>query len=242
MRFLVLLPVTILTVAASEEPNEKHGVRRELQTLVRGPYFPGDTQPPVNGRSYEITMTNLAYSQPMGPAFVTVHNGAATPVFQAGAPAGSGLEVLAEEGDPSQLVAEYANAGGVLSAVAEGSAPIFAGESRTFTVTVTDEYPYFSMATMLVNTNDCFAGVSMMMPEDDMVVSAPGYDSGTEANDESCAHVPGPACAGLQDNDGLDPDGEGVVHIHRGVHGIGDLDASLYDWRNPVMRVHIREV
>jgi len=31
--------------------------------------------------------------------------------------------------------------------------------------------------------------------------------------------------------------GEGVVHVHRGIHGIADLDASEYDWRNPMLDI-----
>ena len=76
----------------------------------------------------------------------------------------------------------------------------------------------------------------MIKPTNGMVLYSPGYDSGTELNDESCEHIPGPACSG-QDNDGMDPDGEGMIHVHRGVHGVGNLTASVYDWRNPVMKV-----
>ena len=32
---------------------------------------------------------------------------------------------------------------------------------------------------------------------------------------------------------------EGYVHIHAGIHGIGDLDASVRDWRNPVAEITI---
>jgi len=32
---------------------------------------------------------------------------------------------------------------------------------------------------------------------------------------------------------------ESFVHIHRGIHGTGDLDASTKDWRNPVARIRI---
>jgi hypothetical protein len=32
------------------------------------------------------------------------------------------------------------------------------------------------------------------------------------------------------------------VHIHRGTHGIGDLDADRYDWRNPVARITVTRI
>jgi len=35
------------------------------------------------------------------------------------------------------------------------------------------------------------------------------------------------------------PPGEEFIHIHRGVHGIGNISASEYDWRNPVAEVFV---
>ena len=40
----------------------------------------------------------------------------------------------------------------------------------------------------------------------------------------------------------LNDDGEGFIHVHRGVHGIGDLDAAEYDWRNPMLRVEFTQM
>jgi hypothetical protein len=36
--------------------------------------------------------------------------------------------------------------------------------------------------------------------------------------------------------------GEGFVHVHRGMHGVGDFKAAARDWRNPVARVQVRLV
>jgi hypothetical protein len=36
--------------------------------------------------------------------------------------------------------------------------------------------------------------------------------------------------------------GEGFVHVHRGIHGVGDLKPIGRDWRNPVATVSIRLV
>ena len=33
--------------------------------------------------------------------------------------------------------------------------------------------------------------------------------------------------------------GEGVIHVHRGMQGVGDFNASMRDWRNPVARITI---
>ncbi len=39
-----------------------------------------------------------------------------------------------------------------------------------------------------------------------------------------------------------DADGEGYVHIHAGIQGIGDLTSADYDWRNPTARIVIKRV
>ena len=50
--------------------------------------------------------------------------------------------------------------------------------------------------------------------------------------------IPGPPCgnAGVRDTGNA----EGFVHVHAGVHGIGDLVAADHDWRNPVAKITIR--
>ena len=65
-------------------------------------------------------------------------------------------------------------------------------------------------------------------------------DAGTETNDGSCAIVPGPACRGeaLSYYD----EGEGFLTIHNGIHGFGKLNASIYDWRNPVAKIVVTRV
>ena len=65
--------------------------------------------------------------------------------------------------------------------------------------------------------------------------------AGTEENNELCSHIPGPACDA--DSGNLeDGPGEGFIHINRGVHGIGNLTTSVYDWRNPVAEVFVTDV
>ena len=80
--------------------------------------------------------------------------------------------------------------------------------------------------------------LNILSPADTYFIYPPALTSGTEANNELCTHVPGPACDA--DSGNLeDVPGEGYVHIHRGVHGVGDLTASVYDWRNPVAEVFV---
>jgi hypothetical protein len=44
-------------------------------------------------------------------------------------------------------------------------------------------------------------------------------------------------CAGAGGSPGVG--GEGFVHIHPGIHGIGDLIPAQRDWRNPVAKISI---
>ena len=89
-------------------------------------------------------------------------------------------------------------------------------------------------------TNDAFFaldGARGPIVRDGLSRYSPAYDAGSEANDEQCASIPGPACGG---NGGLE--GEGFVHVHAGVHGVGDLVPARHDFRNPVARVRIDRV
>jgi hypothetical protein len=63
------------------------------------------------------------------------------------------------------------------------------------------------------------------------------YDAGTEANTESCAHIPGPPCGNkfVRVTEGA----EGVVAPHQGVLGIGDLDPAVLGWSDPVVTVSV---
>ena len=100
---------------------------------------------------------------------------------------------------------------------------------------------------MLIPTNDAFLAVDaadLPARREELALAVPAYDSGTEPNDETCASIPGPffvECGG-PGGGGAPAGGEGYVHVHTGIHGIGDLDASARDWRNPVARVTVRRV
>jgi hypothetical protein len=96
---------------------------------------------------------------------------------------------------------------------------------------------------MLIPTNDSFIAVNgMPLPKgkEPAVYLSTGHDAGSEPNDEICANIPGPVCGG----EGTSPNagGEGFVHITAGIHGIGDLAAADYDWRNPVARIVVKKV
>ena len=69
----------------------------------------------------------------------------------------------------------------------------------------------------------------------------------SEANAESADTV---GALGATDDDpisgiGINEGGEGYIHVHAGVHGIGGsggLSPATHDWRNPVVEVTIERI
>ena len=191
--------------------------------------------------SYEVRIVNATRGQVITPPFVAVHNHQVS-LFQLGKPAPDYLVPLAEDGDSSAVVSA-ARASANVHAVATGEGAIPPGHSLTLSVESDDGFPLLTVAAMLATSNDAFLAVhSMALPEGDTPtsLSAQVYDAGSEANSESCHTIPGPPCGspGFRDSDGA----EGFVHVHSGIHGIGDLAPETYDWRNPGAYVTVRKV
>jgi len=193
------------------------------------------------GRNFEVTITNLTRGQSFTPILVASHRGTVD-LFTLGEPASDSLTALAEGGNTAPLateleanprVMEVANSGGLLGP----------GESVSVVVAGGRGVKRITLASMAIPTNDGFIALdSVRAPRGQHAVSyvIPVYDAGTETNDESCANIPGPVCGG--NGPSPEDDGEGYVHIHAGIHGIGDLSAADFDWRNPAVKVTIRRV
>ena len=94
---------------------------------------------------------------------------------------------------------------------------------------------------MLVTTNDTFTAIRGLRPHPAHMVSVmvPGYDAGSEGNNEMCAFIPGPPCGNPFQRDVANA--EGYVHINSGVQQSGDLTGT-HDWRNPVARITVKRV
>ena len=195
---------------------------------------------------FEVTVTNLTRGQRFTPILVASHR-AGVSLFTLGKPASHELEQLAEEGDVKPLTAQLSASRDVLEVINNGKL-LDPGQSSSQIVRTRDGFNHLIVAAMLIPTNDGFFalnGVRGPRGDETITLYSPAYDSGTEVNDEKCASIPGPffkECGGPGGGADVIGGAEGFVHIHAGIHGIGDLAASLRDWRNPVAQITIRRI
>ena len=185
----------------------------------------------------QVTITNLTSAVSFTPILVTSHRKGVS-LYEPGSAASDELAAIAEGGDIAPMtavlqadprVADVQNSAGLL-------AP---GSSVTVSVSSKHGARHISLASMMLPTNDGFIALNSVRAPRHGTASyySQGYDAGTEPNDELCISIPGPTCGGEGPSPGVD--GEGYVHINRGIHGIGDLAPDVYDWRNPVARITI---
>lgn len=199
-----------------------------------------------NWATYEVTITNITPSQQFTPILAVSHK-ASVKLFQLGQPASPELATLAEEGNVAPLAAALATLPGT-GRVATGNGLTNPGASTTLTVMGRRGFNLLSVAAMLIPTNDAFFavnGVEFPRGWETLNLRAPAYDSGSERNDELCVSIPGPLFAECNGSGGGGaPAGgeEGFVHIHSGIHGVGDLKPAKRDWRNPVAAITVRRV
>ncbi|MDP5208720.1 spondin domain-containing protein [Microbulbifer sp. 2205BS26-8] len=148
---------------------------------------------------FEVTVTNLTHGQPLSPIAVVAH-GSTLQGWTVGEPSSSGLELLAEGGDNSEFLMAFEDAGNFASISAE--APLGPGGTDSFSLSFAEEEEILlTVATMLVNTNDAFSGVtridiSALAVGESLQRLAPVYDAGTEFNSELAGTIPGPADGG----------------------------------------------
>ena len=202
---------------------------------------------------FEVTVTNLTLAQPLSPAAVILHR-SGYHSFVDGESASNDIEELAEGGDNSGLLASAQAASQyVASASTAGPVP---PQSRSDSVTLdvpTAELSDLrvSVVTMLVHTNDAITGanafdLSDMAVGERRIVVGPSWDSGTEANTETQATMPGPDFGGEGFNAVRD-DTIDSVRIHAGVvtsasTAFGLATSNLEDrhrFLNPTSRIAI---
>lgn len=197
--------------------------------------------------TYEITITNLTTGQPITPAVFAVHLGRHH-LFRDGAAASNGIQQLAENGGVSVLAAEVAADDDILASTVIGGAPLAPGTSAVGLLEVVGAANRFSLAAMLVCTNDGFGGIDGdRLPGrigDQHDYYAGAFDAGTELNTESFADLV-PPCDGNpgtgtgESNPALAENGK--IHSHLGIQGGSDL-TEAHDWSGPVLKITIRRV
>ena len=200
--------------------------------------------PNPRNRTYEVTIVNVTKGQVFSPPVLVTHSSDVA-LFEVGTPALVELALVAEDGAGQPLVDLVEGLPQVFEAQAT-SAPLMPGASAVYSIDGSRNKGVLSVVGMLVNTNDAFFAIdSVDLPRfrgSSRSYYASAYDAGSEGNNEDCAFIPGPACPAGSGNARSTADAEGYVHIHNGVHGIADLAASAYDWRNPVARITITRV
>jgi hypothetical protein len=198
----------------------------------------------ADAMTYEITITNVTYGQRFTPLLLVTHRPDVR-LFRLGAPASAELATLAEEGNVAPLRTVLAGTPGVRATEA-GSGLTDAGATAHFVLRGHPRQDRLSLAAMLIPTNDAFVALDAVeLPVNgSLTYTAVAYDAGSERNDETCASIPGPGfgeCGGP--GGGAKPGGgEGFVHVHRGIHGVGDFDPADRAWQNPVAIVTITRV
>ena len=197
--------------------------------------------------TYGITITNVTSGQPITPAVFAAHNGRHD-LFGRGHRASNGLTQLAENGGVPVLAAEVAANGEIAASTIVGTTPLAPGTSASATIEVIGRVNRFSLAAMLVCTNDGFGGIDgKRLPTrigDEREYSARAYDAGTEINTEMFDDLV-PPCNGDPDTGTgtSNPDlaENGTVQRHRGIQGIGDL-TSVHGWSGPALAITIERI
>jgi hypothetical protein len=165
----------------------------------------------VNGGTpgdFTVTVTNNSGGSAYGvagrlsPILYVVHDDTAA-LFEQAAGASLGLEELAEDGDPTSLFSEVEALGAAVSDFAIVDTPdggvqgaLSDGETYSFDITASADFPLLSFAGMVAPSNDTFAafgpgGVSLFngvtpLTDEELATAVAGalaaWDAGTEAN------------------------------------------------------------
>ena len=187
--------------------------------------MPIEVPEPMITYSYQVTVTNLTYAQPMSPMAVLLHNEGQ--LWTIGEMASVPLENLAESGDNADVLAEP-----IVLSGQSGAGLLLPGMSEvvdvSYTFTDINNAPMMiSLATMLVNTNDAFTGVNALAINnlaigESISLTTSSYDSGTEKNSELMATIPGPAGGGSGEGFNAERDDIDKVAMHSGIVSVDD--------------------
>jgi hypothetical protein len=191
-----------------------------------------------NTSRYRVTIENISTGfQPLSPSGAVVHS-RWSDVWNTGSPATAAVAAVAEDANLPVFVGTYEQTPGVAQAFVGGAMPFGPGESSEFEFDAR-RGQRLSLVNMLVNTNDAFTGLdAVRLGKRTQVFEVGAYDAGTEANNESATHIPGPVGGNPFVRD---PEG-GVITKHAGVRGGADLDPGVHGWEGPVARITIERL
>ena len=212
----------------------------------------------ANGKNFDVTwevsITNITKGQTFTPILAATHERDVS-FFMLGEPASESVALLAEAGVTDPLASEFEALGSGVGEVSTTGPLLAPGETRTIEITGSPRNRYLSVAAMLIPTNDTFFALqSVRLPSKkrfERTWLSPGYDAGSEVNDQDCDNMPGPRCNGAGPSPDPAEGDEGFVHIGNGFHDLGFIDPEddseilgpfTYDWRNPVAKITIRRI
>lgn len=196
-----------------------------------------------SSRSYRISITNLTHAQPLSPPLALLHDSSLS-LWKIGSSASVALEMMAEGGDGSALLALAPG-----NPQHQATAALAPAASTEFTLTTTASAQHqLSVAGMLVNTNDGFSGINgieldSLTPGHTLIFYSHVYDAGSEMNSELAGTIPGPADGGTGFDAARD-DVTSVVTLHGGVvsadDGLTTSTLSAADrFDHPALRIEV---
>ena len=193
---------------------------------------------------YKVTIVNATKGQPLAPGLVITH-GRRFSLFKVGDAATDPLAKMAETGDPGDLQTAVSGSTATADIVpgTGGGAPLTL-PSESAHVEITTRANYLTAVGMLAGTNDAFYAVQRVrLPRRGSVtVYAPAFDAGSEENNEANGDVPASPAGNASDTGTNVAPKEGFIHVHNGIHGVGDLAPATYDWHNPVVLITIERI
>lgn len=193
-------------------------------------------------KNFRVTITNISSGVQFTQILAATHRSNIA-FFELGQKPSNELATIAEGGNIEPLKTLLDSLPAQVAATAQTDGLLNPGQSATIEISTSGRAHFLSLVAMLLPTNDSMVALdSVPLPVwGKRTYYAKGYDAGSEINDELCDSIPGPTC-GPSGGEFVEGDGEGYVHISSGIHGIGELKPSDYDWKNPVAKVMVERM
>ncbi len=211
--------------------------------------------------TYRVSLQNLTGGQPFSPPAAATHD-EDIHMFQVGELATDELAAIAQDGNEIPMVNLFNSLrlDDNVTDVVDVGRPITPRrvvkdgftDSVTFMIRAHSGHR-FSIATMLICTNDGFTGLDgVKLPKHGTrVFLTNAYDAGREVKTEKqpdivepCSLLGPVVLPGVHPSPNFDPPivPPYPIRMHAGIQGVGDLSIALHGWVNPVAKVTITRV